>query len=286
MKKLIRTVAVILTVAIASVCVVMPYFNASAEEGKLNYLLLGDSIAFGAGIVNPDEACYGRIVADTNGYNYKNCAVSGYTSSALLAHMLLPAVSDAIAEADIISLSIGGNDFLTSNMVLLGIEAGAFNNLETFDEIAENFYENYCRIIEKIRELNPDAVILAQTLYNPMHNPLKEIYQAGADRLNAVYHRYLKENPGSIVIVDVGKAFEGHPEYIADDCVHPNSIGNEIIAKLVLKTLKELGLGKTDVPVINVEGMDFGTYKLFKLFIDFITNFANVFAPWFFSVTK
>lgn len=286
MKRLIKLTAVILAVVIALPIAVMPFFSVSAEEGKLNYLILGDSIGFGAGIVNPDEACYGKIVADTNGYNYKNCAVSGYNSTALLAHMLLPAVSEAIEEADIISLSIGGNDFLTSNMVQLGIEAGAFNNLETFDEIAANFYENYCKIIAKIRELNPDAVILAQTLYNPMNNPLHEIYQAGADRLNAVYHRYLKENPKSIVIVDVGKAFEGHPEYIADDCVHPNSIGNEIIAKLVLKTLKDLGLGKTDVPVIAVEGMDIGTYKAFKWFIDFITNFANTFVPWFFSVTN
>lgn len=282
MKKFSKILAVFLALIIAA----LPLVGVSAEEEKLNYLLLGDSIAFGAGIVNPDESCYGKIVADTNDYNYKNCAVSGYNSTALLAHMLLPAVSEAIEEADIISLSIGGNDFLTSNMVQLGIEAGAFNNLETFDKIAENFYENYCKIIEKIRELNPDAVILAQTLYNPMHNPLKEIYQAGADRLNAVYHRYLKENPKSIVIVDVGKAFEGHAEYIADDCVHPNSIGNEVIARLVLKTLKDLGLGKTDVPVINVQGMDYGTYKLFKAFIVSITNFANFFAPWFFSVTK
>ena len=58
MKKLIKITAVILIVAIAAVCVVMPYFSVSAVEGKLNYLLLGDSIAFGAGIVNPDEACF------------------------------------------------------------------------------------------------------------------------------------------------------------------------------------------------------------------------------------
>lgn len=282
MKKISKILALILALVIA----VIPVVSGYANEEKLNYLLLGDSIGFGAGIVNPDEACYGKIVADTNSYNYKNCCVSGYNSTALLVHMLLPAVSEAIEEADIISLSIGGNDFLTSNMVQLGIEAGAFNNLETFDKIAENFYKNYCSIIKKIRELNPDAVILAQTLYNPMHNALSEIYQAGADRLNAVYHRYLKENPGSIVIVDVGKAFEGHPEYIADDCVHPNSIGNEIIAKLVLKTLKELGLGKTDVPVIAVEGMDFGIYKLFKFAIDAIVSVADFFLPWFFSVTE
>lgn len=281
MKKFSKIITVILALTLA----VLPFIGVSAAEKKLNYLVLGDSIGFGAGIVNPDEACYGKIVADTNGYNYKNCSVSGYTTTALLAHMLLPAVSEAIEEADIISLSIGGNDFLTSNMVQLGIEAGAFNDLSAFDEIAESFYENYCKIIAKIKELNPDVVILAQTLYNPMDNPLKEIYQAGADRLNEGYRRYLKENPGSIVIVDVAKAFEGHPEYIADDCVHPNSVGNEVIAKLVLKTLKELGLGKNTEPVIAVEGMDYGTYKLFKWFIVAITNMADFFIPWFFSTT-
>lgn len=277
MKRLIKTVAVILVAAIAF-SIFVPT-TVSASEGSLNYLVLGDSIGVGAGVINPDEASYGRIVADTNGYNYENHAVSGYSTGALLAHMMLPNVKSSIKEADIISLSIGGNDFLTSNMVQLGFEAAVLDEFSTFDKIAESFYENYCKIIAEIRELNPDAVILAQTLYNPMDNAITGFYQQGVDRLNAGYRRYLKENPGSIVIVDVAKAFEGHPEYIANDCVHPNAQGNVVIAKLVLQTLKNLGLGTKTTPVINYEGVNNRFMKPFKEIIYLVVDIAEMLFP-------
>ena len=279
MKNALRIISVILAILIA----VIPFSSAFAAEEKLNYLVLGDSIGFGAGIVNPDEACYGRIVADTNGYNYKNFSVNGYSTDALLAHIKLPTVKEAITEADIISLSIGGNDFLTANMVQLCGEAAFLKDYSTFDEISAKFYENYCKIISEIKDLNPDAVILAQTLYNPMYNAARSVYQAGADRLNAGYHRYLKENPGSIVIVDVGSAFEGHEEYIANDCIHPNAAGNVEIAKLVLKTLKNLKLGEKTTPVINNAGADnnliFGYKILLNAAVSYIAFLAKTVSP-------
>lgn len=269
MKKTVKIISLILAVIIAA----LPFTCSFATEKKLNYVVIGDSIGFGAGIVNPDEACYGKIVADTNGYNYKNLSVNGYNTDALLSHMKLPSVKEAIEEADIISLSIGGNDFLTSNMVKLCGEAAFLNDYSSFDEISEKFYENYCKIISEIKSLNPDAVILAQTLYNPMYNAARDIYQAGADRLNAGYRRYLKENPDSIVIVDVGKAFEGHEEYIANDCIHPNAAGNVEIAKLVLRTLKNLKLGEKTTPVINNAGADNNLIWGYKILLEAATNY-------------
>lgn len=41
--------------------------SAFAAEDKPFYLVLGDSIAYGSGLGNPREACYGQVVADTNG---------------------------------------------------------------------------------------------------------------------------------------------------------------------------------------------------------------------------
>ena len=277
MKKLIKIIAVILVVAVAFSVLIPTTVTASA--GSLNYLVLGDSIGVGAGIINPGEASYGRIVADTNGYNYENHAVSGYNTGAMLAHIKLPHVRKSIKEADIISLSIGGNDFLTSNMVQLGFEAAVLDKFSTFDKIAESFYKNYCKIISEIKELNPDAVILAQTLYNPMDNAITGFYQQGVDRLNAGYRRYLNENPGSIVIVDVAKAFKGHPEYIANDCVHPNAQGNVVIAKLVLQTLKDLGIGTKSTPVINYEGVNNRFLKPFKEIIYLIVDVAEILVP-------
>ncbi len=274
MKRITKLTAFILALIIALIPLTV-----SAAEKKLNYLVLGDSIGVGAGIVNPYEACYGKIVADTNGYNYENHAVSGYNTSAMLAHIKLPNVRKSIKEADIISLSIGGNDFLTSNMVQLGFEAAVMDNFRTFDNISESFYKNYCKIIAEIKELNPDVVILVQTLYNPMNNAIHDFYQAGVDRLNAGYRRYLTENPKSIVIVDVAKAFEGHPEYIATDCVHPNAKGNVVIAELVLKALKNLGLGSATTPVINAAGVNNRFTKPFKEFIYLVIDIAESIFP-------
>ncbi|MBQ2903172.1 MAG: hypothetical protein IJE48_02120 [Clostridia bacterium] len=276
MKKLIKIIAVTL-IAVFALSALMP--ATVSAGGKLNYVVLGDSIGFGAGVVNPGEACYGRIVADTNGYNYSNHSMCGYNTAAYLLHMQLPNVRSSIKKADIISLSIGGNDFLTSNMAQLGFEAAVLDDLSTFDKIAETFYKNFCKIISEIRELNPDAVILVQTLYNPMNNAITDFYQQGVDRLNAGYRRYQSENPGSIHIVDVGGAFKGHPEYIANDCVHPNAQGNVVIAQLVLRKLSSLGLGTAVTPVINNAGVNNRFTKPFKEFVYMVVDIAEALFP-------
>jgi len=66
MKKIVSILlSVVLTLSVFGI-------TAFAEEEKTDYVVLGDSIAFGAGMVNTVGACYGKIVADTNGYNYSN----------------------------------------------------------------------------------------------------------------------------------------------------------------------------------------------------------------------
>ena len=89
---------------------------ADAAEDAPHYVVLGDSIAFGSGLSNPRQAVYGRIVADTNGYAYDNFAVPGHTTQNLLQRMQNEQVKAAIADADIISISIGGNNFLLGNL--------------------------------------------------------------------------------------------------------------------------------------------------------------------------
>ena len=110
MKKMISIVlcAVILVTGLS--------LSAGAEVRQKNLVVLGDSIAWGTGIYNSDEACYGRIVANTNGYNYKNYAFDGCRSWDLLSLLDEKDVKDSIKEADIINISIGGNDFLQQNL--------------------------------------------------------------------------------------------------------------------------------------------------------------------------
>ncbi|MBR3439485.1 MAG: SGNH/GDSL hydrolase family protein [Clostridia bacterium] len=233
-----------------------------SDEEALNYVLLGDSIARGSGVVNYEEACYGRIIADTNGYDYVNYGVDGMQSSELLELMKRRDVMDSIEEADIVNISIGGNNFLYGNipMLILGV---LFHIDSILDTVLDPYYEDLCEILGKIHEANPDAVILLQTLYNPSTGLLRPLLQYGSDKLNERIYQYDKEHPGVIRIVDVASKLNGKGYCFA--FIHPTARGNVEIAKILLKVLYDLGLGKSTEPVIKVRGIN--TIELIPAYI-------------------
>ncbi|MBQ6119807.1 MAG: hypothetical protein IJK98_11280 [Clostridia bacterium] len=220
------------------------------------YLVLGDSIAYGSGLANPNEAVYGKIVADTNDYDYANDAVPGFTTAALLSLMETDRVKADVEQADIISISIGGNNYLVGNLPQMMVDCLVKNDTAIYDEVAVGYYDDLCAIFAYIKGLNPDAVILMQTLYNPQVSYMGEVYQHGVDRINECVRRYDEEHPGVIEIVDVAARLTDHDTDFAADRVHPSAVGNEKIAVAVLEKLAELGLGASAEPVINTPGRD------------------------------
>ncbi len=246
-----------------SMLIGMICFTVSAQADTPFYVVLGDSIAYGSGISNSREACYGKIVADTNGYDYANHAVPGHTTSNLIRRLSEEKVIADVSEADIISISIGGNDFLMSNLIGLMFDSIVMNDHSRYDSIAEGFYENLCEIIDIINSHNEDAVILMQTLYNPQSGYLRAPYQQGADRINAAIERYDEEHPGEIIIVDVGTALGEDMANYAEDEIHPSAQGNEIIAELILETLSDINAENSVTPVINEEGKDISVPVVF-----------------------
>ena len=227
--------------AIAALLTVLLCFSLSVPafaKAPLNYLLLGDSIAEGYGIENSDEACYGRIVADTNGYAYDNFAVPGHTTQNLLQRMQNEQVKTAIADADIISISIGGNNFLLGNLNALLYDAIVKEDYTRFDEIADRFYDDLQQIIETIRQLNPDAAILLQTIYNPQTGYVGEVYQQGANRFNDLFRQYAAEHPEGILLVDVAQVLTDSDHDFAEDRIHPSAVGNEKIVNAAIPMIK------------------------------------------------
>lgn len=248
--------------------------GASAAEEPLHYVVLGDSIAYGSGLRNPVDACYGKIVADTNGYTYANHSIPGHTTRNLINRLSEEEVRNDVANADIISVSIGGNNFLTNNLIGLMFDALVKKDYTRFDAIAADFYLQLGTVMELIRAANADAVVLLQTIYNPQEGHLRNVYQQGADRLNAEMIRYAEENPGEIVIVDVATALLDTMENFADDGIHPSALGNEKIAVAILATLSELSLGTQTQPVITEAGQDF---ELSALFTGMLNTYATIF---------
>lgn len=254
LKSLKKLIAIILTVTF---CIGIISVSASAKE-KLNYLLLGDSIAEGFGITNPDEASYGKIIADTNGYNYKNDAIMGRNSVGLVNHLTNDEeyIND-VKWADIISVSIGGNDFLLDHAALLIVEGIIFNDYSKFDKIGETFYENFSKSMDRIHEINPNAKILVQLLYTSWtFDFARKPYKQAAKRINDAIIKYVEENPQNICVVDTSEVFDGRRDCISTDTIHPNAQGNVELAKAVQSKLCEIGLANTAELVLLVPGID------------------------------
>lgn len=254
LKSLKKIIAIILTVTF---CIGIISVSASAKE-KLNYLLLGDSIAEGFGITNPDEASYGKIIADTNGYNYKNDAIMGRNSVGLVNHLTNDEeyIND-VKWADIISVSIGGNDFLLDHAALLIVEGIIFNDYSKFDKIGETFYEKFSKSMDRIHEINPNAKILVQLLYTSWtFDFARKPYKQAAKRINDAIIKYVEENPQNICVVDTSEVFDGRRDCISTDTIHPNAQGNIELAKAVQSKLCEIGLANTAELVLLVPGID------------------------------
>ena len=264
-----KAISVFLSVIIV-ISFTIPCF--AQESEKPTYLLLGDSIAKGSGILNSDEACFGRIVADTNGYDYINRGIDGYTTADLDSLLDRQDVISDVRKADIISISIGGNDFLTKNVLnpLLTAITLTFGNSDLCRRTADRSYPLFCSVIEKIKEANPDAVILVQTIYNPKYPVFRYALNKAVQILNENYTKYLEENPDAFVLVDVYKALENESFYTALDTIHPNAKGNVLIAREILKTLVSLGLGTETEPVVYHQGVSeiaLPVYWIYKLLI-------------------
>lgn len=249
---------VIAVMLILTLCVGLLSSAAYASGDRQNYLVLGDSIAYGFGIENPDEASYGKIVANTNDYNYKNLGVMGRNSEYLYKYLSEnEEYIESVEWADIISVSIGGNDFLLNNAALLLAQGIIFKDYSKFDEIGENFYQNFSKCMDRIHELNPDAVILIQTLYTSWTAEYAKVpYSEAAKRINDAIQKYCDEKSDNIYIVDTREAFDNRTDLISSDTIHPSAKGNVEIARLVLEKLYELGLGQSTEPVIVTEGID------------------------------
>lgn len=272
MKK--RVLTVILCAALLLGAVIVPAYAADRPV----YVVLGDSIAFGSGLLNPREAVYGRIVADTDGYEYYNYAVPGHTTGNLLRRMGEKTVREAIVKADIINISIGGNNFLLGNLNGLMYDWIVKKDYSRFDAIAEGVYEDIGTVVDTIRELNPDAAIILQTLYNPQTGYVGEVYMQGRDRINAAIRAFDEARPGEIIVADVGSVLTDSDSDFAEDRIHPSASGNEKIARVILETLYENGLGTETEPVIAVKGIDAHGAGVFTVFVNFYGLIFHIFS--------
>lgn len=259
-------------------------------SGQKTVLFLGDSIAEAMAGPSPlterERYGYYGILGNINGYKFYNRAISGDKTSDLYNFIQreddgINMVKSLITDSDIIHVSIGGNDLLGHSVDDMIINA-AQGDYSDVDRYMENAYNNLDKIITKLRDMNPDAIIILQTQYNPVGKDSPLIGNRARTRLNAMaytpndYHRlvggalnrlnetlrrYLKENENKFeyepfYLVDVAAAFEEiynasstrerWSRLFCPDGIHPANEGHALIAEANQKLLTELGLAAPD----------------------------------------
>ena len=253
----------------------------SDSEKTVKFLVLGDSI--GEAVLGPsplearDLYSYCSLIGEVNNYDYHNRAVSGHKSDRFLEYISVDKDENAytvithIKEADIIDISMMGNDLLQTGINQFARDAidGDYSRAE---EILAQSYLNISAAIARIYELNPDVTLIFQTLYNPLFadsimfsDAIKaEMQEKGIDayaigkqlidRLNNNVFRYAEEHPNTIIIADVNKKFDEAYQkgavyldrYMYADCVHPSNEGHAAIFTVIQTVLEEKGLADHD----------------------------------------
>lgn len=259
-------------------------------SGQKTVLFLGDSIAEAVAGPSPlterERYGYYGILGNINGYKFYNRAISGDQTKDLYAFIQreddgVNMVKSLICDSDIIHISIGGNDLLGHSVDDMIIHAGE-NDYSDVDRYMETAYDNLDKIITKLREMNPDAIIILQTQYNPVGkdsplignrartrlnsmaytpNDYHRLVGGALNRLNDTLRRYLSENENKFeyepyYLVDVASAFEDiynasstrerWSRLFCPDGIHPANEGHALIAEANQKLLTELGLAAPD----------------------------------------
>jgi len=166
--------------------------SANAVESKGNLVILGDSISSGYGL-EEGEYNYGEILGEYLDYDTQNFAESGLTTAGLIEKLGDENIRNSVSDADMIVISIGGNDFIGTARDLITEKYGEIVNITDINAIFDLFsgdilkalatlgslysvqfpqacntaIANIEKISSEISQLNPDATVVFQNVYDP-----------------------------------------------------------------------------------------------------------------------
>ncbi len=202
-------------------------------------LVLGDSLARGTG----DESGrgFGSDVLDTMKKRapgeIANLSVNGAESAELRDLVASANVRSLAASADLILISIGGNDL--SHAVPRGPDAAA-GAIEDVSTARRRYAENLRAILTDLRRASPSVPIFLLGLYDPFGDagPAGRLGASVILGWNTVIEETALSFP-AILLVPTFDLFEGRPDRLAADRFHPNRKGYAAIALRMSQLLPE-----------------------------------------------
>ncbi|MBR2480010.1 MAG: SGNH/GDSL hydrolase family protein [Clostridia bacterium] len=277
-KVFIVVISLVLTLSVGGVALASTLDLVGEQEPEIVFSVWGDSIAeavLGASPIGErDGFGYYGLVGRIANFEFHNRSVSGHLTGQFYEYISRPddgarMNNTLLKTSDIIAVSILGNDLLQNDVsqMVVDYSNGINADLDANVAIAKSDFK---LALDYIKEINPNAKVLVQTVYNPMFvgshilmdSARDALYAKGLndaqiremggymlDALNGIVFDYLEENPGSITVIDVRKEFDKiydadnarGAELFYNDGVHPSNEGHAVIAGLYLEKMVEWG---------------------------------------------
>ena len=277
--------------ALLGLCLIVSLLPSAAfAQDDVSYVALGDSITTGYGL-GEDAQSFAEQVAAENGYSLTSLAADGATSSDLLVVVQAEGNAETLSNADIVTITIGGNDLMnalyaylaaetdsTPEAVKTALESADATTLLSFADKIDGFAEstqyetalealvaNFDASIVALRGMNNDVSIVVINQYNPYSHlsssfsSVIDAFESGLSELNDKLEYY---SGIYYSVADVYTAFKGAEQNPCNAEVslesvnldfHPNAYGHTLIAETVNSVLRDISM---PVDSLYINGTD------------------------------
>lgn len=196
---------------------------------------LGDSLTEGVGSSMAPKGYLAnlkkQLESDSNAVEIVNYGIEGNRSAQLLRQLGQKKVQKDLEKADIVVMTIGGNDIMNVfRQNFMDLKMKQFKSAKREYEVLLN------QILDKIRTYNQDAQIYFIGLYNPFSKNVDELYEV--DVIISDWNKSVEkivESYNLVHYIKIEDIFENTKEDVLykKDFFHPNDRGYELIASRV-----------------------------------------------------
>ena len=165
---------------------------------------------------------------------FSNFGKKGNRTDQLLKRLENDDIESAVKQADIVFITIGGND------VMKVFKKNLYDfNLAVFNEESIKYAARLREILNLIREYNPDTGIVLLGIYNPFNTWFSDIKEVNEIILNwnSLSEEVLKEYDRTAFIKVNDIFIEGKDSLLYEDYFHPNDEGYKMIADRMFEEL-------------------------------------------------